>query len=221
MGQDPEKALAIPQRQIWEKIHKDSASTTGVDDQTVTFLDFVGDHLLPDSPVLDAGCGKGRHSTLLNELEREAWGCDLSEAAIRQARLRIDSAVYQCRFQVADLRALPYPNSVFSAAICVHTLPYHLRAEIEEIIFELERVILPGGWLYADFLDISDIDYGHGARLEENTFRDESGLPTHFCRTGEIESLFSRFRLVRPEKIRIGDERRTRVAWTVWAQIDR
>jgi len=218
MGEDPEAALAKSPRQIWEKTHRHIASTAGVDSQTVSFLDFVGCGLTPELPILDAGCGKGRHCSLLHELDSKVWGCDLSEEAIRLAKLRIDSADFRSRFQVAELRALPYSANAFGAAICVHTLPYHLSEEIEEIIAELERVIIPGGWLYADFLDLSDAEYGCGVRLENNSFRADSGLPTHFSGASEIESWFNRFRLERCDKIRIESERRTRVVWSVWAQ---
>jgi len=218
MGEDPEETLAKSHRQIWENTHRHVASIAGVDSQTVSFLDFVCGNLAPDLPILDAGCGKGRHFSLLHELDSRAWGCDLSEEAIRLAKLKVDSADFRSRFQVAELQALPYPANAFAAAICVHTLPYHLSEQIEEIIGELERVIIPGGWLYADFLELSDAEYGHGFELENNTFRADSGLPTHFSGASEIESLFSRFRLECCDKIRIESERRTRVVWSVWAQ---
>ena len=213
MGEDPEETLAKSPRQIWENTHRQVESTAAVDSQTVSFLDFVCGNLPPELPILDAGCGKGRHSTLLHELDSKVWGCDLSKEAIRLAKLKVDSAGLRSRFQVAELRALPYPVNAFAAAICVHTIPYHLSAEIRGIIGELERVMIPGGWLYADFLDLSDAEYGCGARLENNTYRSDSGLPTHFSGASEIELLFERC-----DKIRIESERRTRVVWSVWAQ---
>ena len=83
---------------------------------------------------------------------------------------------------------------------------------------ELERVLAPGGWLYADFLDLDDSEYGKGNIVEQHTFRGSDGVEIHFSDQAEIEALFSQFTITHLAKVQLGTKLPPRVAWTVWAQ---
>lgn len=218
MGQDPEEKLTAERRLVWDKTHLNSPASKGVDEHLAVFLRFLSSQLPTGEAILDAGSGKGRHLSLLEEMDYSVWGCDLSEAAVSKVRGSETDAIYRGQITVADLRSLPYRNSIYSAAICIHTLPYNRLSEIERIVSELERVISPGGWLYADFLDLADREYGSGEELEENTFCDDIGLPIHFSGEKEIRVLLERFDIMRLEKNILGTKPRFRIAWTVWAQ---
>jgi SAM-dependent methyltransferase len=118
-------------------------------------------------------------------------------------------------FQVAALSRLPYPDCTFATAVCVRVLPYHLKANIATSIHELWRVLKPGGWLYVDFLDRDDAEYGNGPELEQHTFLDPDGVPIHFSSRQEINELLSGFAPQRVARLELGS--RPRVAWVVWA----
>ena len=92
--------------------------------------------------ALDAGCGHGFQTALLQALGYEAHGVDLSAGLLRLARRRLPHA----RFARADLAALPYADACFDAVSCAgSTLSF--VDEPSRALAELARVLRPGGRL--------------------------------------------------------------------------
>lgn len=106
--------------------------------------DFAG------KTVLEAGCGKGRHSRLVASWNPAAlYSVDLSEAVfLAEANTREAENVTCVR---ANLLDLPFPDLAFDLAFCVGVL-HHLKSP-ERGLEELWRVLKPGGslclWVYA------------------------------------------------------------------------
>ena len=121
------------------------------------------------------------------------------------------------RWQVADLAQLPYATDTFSVVVCVHVLPYHLKAGIARAMLELRRVLQPGGWLYIDLLDRADAEYGCGPQMEPNTFLDLSGVPMHFSASQEIDEWLQGLTLAHSERRNLISSLGQRVVWEVWA----
>jgi SAM-dependent methyltransferase len=220
MGQDPKKALTAERGQTWDKIHRVKSLASRPDDHLIAFLDFLGTELEPGARVLDAGCGKGRHAGLLRERGYNFWGCDISGVAVQKASHGANQPDLGNRFHVADLRELPYRDGSIEAVICVHTLPYHLRLGMVAAVTEFIRVLSPGGWLYADLLDVDDSEFEKGPNIEKYTYLDSDGTPVHFSNHDEIEKLFSSFRVHHSERVKVGIPQNSRVAWIVWAQME-
>jgi SAM-dependent methyltransferase len=90
--------------------------------------------LLPDGPVLDAGCGVGHSYHLL--APRETVGVDVAADALHgQERRTI----------VADMRDLPLPDGGFSAFLAVQSIEH--VPDPERVLAEARRVLDPGGTL--------------------------------------------------------------------------
>lgn len=115
------------------------------------------DWILPFSPadfagksVLEAGCGKGRHSrAILGWSPARLVAVDLSSAVELAA-----ASVGDCetaRFVQADILCLPFACDQFDVVVCVGVL--HHLADPEKGLAELWRVLRPGGtlvlWIYA------------------------------------------------------------------------
>ncbi|MEA2333331.1 MAG: hypothetical protein QOH58_3469 [Thermoleophilaceae bacterium] len=94
---------------------------------------------LPDGPVLDAGCGTGRHTAYLVEAGREVVGVDPVEAMLDQARKKLPSV----DLRKGDLESLPVEDGSFDSVIC--GLAFSHLPEIGPAIAELARVLRPGG----------------------------------------------------------------------------
>ena len=93
--------------------------------------------LTADSSLLDCGCGKG---FMLHDLVEaipgiEARGVDVSAYAIEHA---IDDM--RSRMQVADARALPFPDKSFDVVISINTIHNLDREECGAALREIERV---------------------------------------------------------------------------------
>lgn len=97
-------------------------------------------HSLPSgSLVLDAGCGHGEFSELIDSLGYRTVGVDISFAATSRAQQR-------CRagFVTASLEAgLPLPDNTFQALWCTEVLEHVF--EVHQVLAEFNRVLVDNG----------------------------------------------------------------------------
>jgi len=206
-------------QRVWNRSHQERLTSERPEEDVVAFAERLQQRLSPKALLLDVGCGRGRNALYLSRLGFTLYSCDLSPVALDIARARTQQVGISIRFQVSALTHLPYADNLFAAALCVHVLPYHFKADIAKGVGELWRVLQPGGWLYLDLLDCDDAEYGCGQRLEEHTFLDPVGVPIHFSSRREVNELSNGFTLERVThlelKSSIGDQ--VRVGWTIWA----
>ena len=97
--------------------------------------------------VLDAGCGPGQVTKMLQSWGCDAVGVDAAEKLIDLARTAYPALV----FTVGDLRALPYPDQDFDAVVARYSVIHTAPDEVPTVISELARVLRPGGCLLVEF----------------------------------------------------------------------
>ena len=205
-------------QQIWNRSHHKKPASEEPEDGIVPFVENLQKQLPPKAALLDVGCGRGRNTLYLSQLGFSVWGCDLSPVSLEVAQRRAQQMDLPINFQVSDLTCLPYRDNSFAGAICVHVLPYHLKADIAKGIRELWRVVHPNGWVYVDFLDCDDAEYGCGQTLEEHTFLDPEGTPIHFSSQQEISELLSGFASECMSRHELkSSSPHCRVIWRIWA----
>ena len=106
-----------------------------VETQTRITLSFLG--ALPfGASILDVGGGHGQITPPLLEAGYEVTvaGSDPSCAS----RLQPWISAGRCKFEVADLRTLPYPDRAFDAVVCLRLLPHSV--DWRNLIAQLCRV---------------------------------------------------------------------------------
>jgi SAM-dependent methyltransferase len=91
--------------------------------------------------VLDAACGTGRITALLQQQGFRAAGCDVSPAMMAVARRRLTSLGYDgVRLVESGVERLPYPDQSFDAVTCIGLL-MHLDADVRvRALHEFARV---------------------------------------------------------------------------------
>lgn len=105
-----------------------------------------------EGPVLDAGCGAGRHLQVLRDLRMEAVGADLS------AHL-LGSAVKAGPVVRCDLFQAPFRDGAFALVACFFTGFGYFEDKVqdEQFFAELARTVRPGGWLHLDLPEPSHV----------------------------------------------------------------
>ena len=123
---------------------KYSTNPTGWHDWVFSQFD-----LSPDCKLLEIGCGPGSlWKTNLSDIQ-ENWSIilsDLSAGMLEEAREALRSS-NQFRYSVADAGLIPFPTAVFDVVVANHML-YHVPS-IPAVFAEIQRVLRPGGQLYA------------------------------------------------------------------------
>jgi 2-polyprenyl-3-methyl-5-hydroxy-6-metoxy-1,4-benzoquinol methylase len=93
--------------------------------------------------VLDAGCGSGYGSELINAAgAAEVVGIDRSEAALALARAAVTEGVVLAQGDVEDLE---FPDDSFDAVVCFEVIEH--VDDVERTLDEFTRVLRPDGLL--------------------------------------------------------------------------
>lgn len=102
-------------------------------------------------PVLDLGCGEGRHLDLLGARVGTSWGLDLSAPLLARAR-----AAGPSRLLVrGDMRTLPCRNGSCGTVMSLFTAFGYFAAKGDDqaTVAEIARALAPGGHWCLDYLD--------------------------------------------------------------------
>lgn len=104
---------------------------------------------LATGPVLDLGCGAGRHLAVLRRTNPAAFGMDLSAPLLRLAAADVRPWLLR-----GDMRALPVKDGLLSGA-CLWFTPfgYFSDAQNRALMLDLGRILRPGGVLVMDYLN--------------------------------------------------------------------
>lgn len=94
--------------------------------------------------ILDAGCGDGMALRCLQkECQTTGYGIDISGEAIERAIAC--EQTNQNKYQIGDVRILPFENKMFDIVLCWGVLPYFDEDYLA--LSEAFRVLKPGGLL--------------------------------------------------------------------------
>jgi ubiquinone/menaquinone biosynthesis C-methylase UbiE len=112
--------------------------------------------LQPGWHVLDAGCGTGQFLSIIRELvgqQGRIIGVDVApeNVAIAQAKATSDPI----DVQIADIKALPFPDGIFDAVWNANVAQYLSERELAAALAEFRRVLKPGGVLAVKDGDIT------------------------------------------------------------------
>jgi SAM-dependent methyltransferase len=121
----------------------------------------------PGAPILDAGCGNGRHAVQLAGAGYRVVGIDRSDVLLAAAR-RASCDAPRPRFVRASYTRLPFEPGAFDAVLCLGTALGYLGDEGDRAALrEFRRVLAPRGRLVIETLHRAEI----GARLAEHEER--------------------------------------------------
>lgn len=98
--------------------------------------------------VLDAGCGDGANTVLLAKAGMTVCAVDVSARSIELTARQLEAANAHATLKVASLSKLPFPDHSFDSIICRRVICFASLAELPVWMYELSRVLRPGGSLF-------------------------------------------------------------------------
>jgi SAM-dependent methyltransferase len=139
--------------------------------------------------VMEIGCGRGADTSTLVDAGLKVYAFDLSPTAVAIAKVRVPSAIIECR----DIRQ-PFPDQAEHLGVVVAGLSLHYFswAETQLLVKRIRSTLSPGGILLCRLNSTQDHNFGASGHpeLEPNFFLVD-GEPKRFFDKASIESLFS------------------------------
>ncbi len=117
-------------------------ATSALQDLRSPWYEWVQQNLVatPGVRILEVACGRGALVGWLHEQGAQAYGCDISQTALTQARSNFGG-----RFLLGDIHSLSFPRGSFDFVVCCETLEHTL--DPRGALREIRRVLRPGGKL--------------------------------------------------------------------------
>lgn len=139
--------------------------------------------------MLEIGCGHGDDTAVLAGAGLKVTAFDLSRAAVAVAKVRVPSAMIECR----DIRG-PFPVAPGQAGLVVASLSLHYFGweETVAIVQRVREVLRPGGLLLCRLNSTEDHHFGAKGHpeIEPNFFRVD-GEPKRFFDEADLNRLFA------------------------------
>jgi ubiquinone/menaquinone biosynthesis C-methylase UbiE len=103
----------------------------------------------PMLPILDIGCGPGRDSLLLAQMDFHVLAADLSVAMLEQARQRCadQPGAERITFRCMDMHTLDLPAASCAGILASASFLHIPKHENLSVLNEFQRVLVPGGAL--------------------------------------------------------------------------
>jgi SAM-dependent methyltransferase len=193
-------------RKIWEQLYTSGQKINRYPhDGVVSFtLGSFGKKERQKVRILDYGCGGGGNSTFMADAGFDVYAIDYSFTATHltaDAMKRINP-LNPGNAVVADFNKLPFPDNFFHAVIDRQSLDQNPAANLEPMVNEIHRILLPGGRYYGVNFSDGHPQLIHGQPLGDGDWGNFSagvfkGIgQRHFFNEQEIRTLYRNFKIV-------------------------
>ena len=166
-------------------------------------------------PILEIGCGHGEDTKVLAAAGLNVHAFDLSQAAVVVARLRVPSAVIECRDVRDEFPPQVRGTGAVVASLSLHYFPW---AETVQLAERIHATLRPGGVLLCRVNSTQDHNFGASGHPEiEPNFYLVDGNPKRFFDEAAIDALFGdgRWRFLSKKHVVTAKYIRAKAVWEV------
>ena len=169
-----------------------------------------------ETPIIDLGCGSGNNTLYLHEHGYPVISCDFAEAALK----RLACFMPAPDTRLFDLRSrFPFDDGVAKIVIADLCLHYFSEAETRRIIAEIQRILRDGGWLFARFNSVHDINHGAGEGIAiEPSYYEQNGNRKRFFDDLSLRSFFAEWKIGALHECTMSRYFKIKVVWELAAQ---
>jgi 2-polyprenyl-3-methyl-5-hydroxy-6-metoxy-1,4-benzoquinol methylase len=160
-------------KNVWDKIFNDEKFCTDLNPRTFVVESIIS--VLPSAgPILDIGCGCGRHLVYLAANGYKVCGIDLSDVALRKAKENLQNFGLTAALEKNTMWEIPFDNVRFAGALAINVLNHGLPDEISKTITAVSQRLLPGGLFLVTLLTTNDYR-ASGRQVDSHTFICDKG----------------------------------------------
>jgi SAM-dependent methyltransferase len=157
--------------------------------------------------ILDCGAG-GSSPPLAFFLEHgyRTCGVEISDKQLELAHKFAEQHGLDLDIVLGDMRDLPFRDGSISFAYSYNSICHMTKAEVSVSVREIERVLRHQGLCFINFLSVEDGRFGKGVPHGDGEYVAEINGETAlhcFFKDNEPDAYFSRFALLRKEKMRV------------------
>lgn len=153
----------------------------------------------PDTIILDVGAGRGILAHKLLELGYRVIGIDYVRSIVDSVNqdLKTNKLEHKGRFIHGTATDLPFTDNSFSLITEVGLLQHMTNDERNNYLAELQRVVVPGGYVMCVTLSSETPRYlGFTPKVQNLSPYEKFGVTYYFFSEGELNQLFSHYDFV-------------------------
>jgi len=162
--------------------------------------------------ILDLGFGTGRHTVYLAKNGFKVYGIDISKEGKKITLERLKKSNLKAKLKISSMSGLPYPDKFFDAVVSTYVVHHAVKRDILKTFSEINRILKKSGFLVLTVPTPKDGNFGHGKKLEPNTFLGVPDLdhdtPHHFFTKKELKQILHNYRFIHFKQIIWFSERR-------------
>ncbi len=138
--------------QFYKELGAEKLAARKSQEHTKKELSYLKKYLRKKQKILDLACGYGRFTIPLVKQGYAIQGIDISQNLIAKAKETAKKEGLDIKFQIGDMRKLPYKDNSFDAIICMWSAFIELSKENHQIkaLKEMLRVLKKGGFAFLE-----------------------------------------------------------------------
>lgn len=185
MDEVPENRHSDEQQEHWEKFYQEHK-------RPWRGIGSISLDIPTGSKVLDVGCGNGKTTAALINMDMDVTGLDFSPSAISYC---ISIFGNKAKFSIAECDDMPFADGSFDAVTAVHVLEHLDDVQLKDTISEIKRILVPGGLVFSRTFSADD---SRSDGEEKNTRG--NGIEYRYYSEEDLKEAFRDFELLRFER---------------------
>ncbi|HCT29405.1 MAG TPA: SAM-dependent methyltransferase [Bacteroidales bacterium] len=184
--------------EFWESSFRDKQEMWGLEpaDSAIATLELFKKEGL--NSILIPGFGYGRNAKIFTDNGFKVTGIEISETAIDLAKKHFGDSI---KIYHGSVYSMPFNHELYDGIFC-YALIHLLNAEERiKLVYDCYNQLKPNGYMVFIAISKTDIRYGYGKEINNDTFETKHGVTLFFYDSDSVEKEFGDFGLIEAKEI--------------------